>query len=91
MDETVNRLNRASFFKLEKDKLKLDNLQQSLKSLNPVAVLNRGYAIVTKKTNKTVIKNSEQVNISDDVHIRVSQGSLEARVIQKFEENNYDQ
>jgi len=91
LDETVNRLNRASIFKLEKGKLKLENLQQSLKSLNPVAVLNRGYAIVTKKTDQTVIKNSEQVSISEDVHIRVNQGSLEARVIQKFEEKNYDQ
>lgn len=91
LDETFNRMNRAAIFKLEKDKLKLENLQQSLKSLNPIAVLNRGYAIVTKKTDQTVIKSAKQVNINEDVHIRVSQGSLEARVIQKFEENNYDQ
>ena len=91
LDEITNRINRAAIYKLEKDQLKLENLQQSLRSLNPIAVLNRGYAIVTKKADQTVIKNAEQVTIHDDVHIRVSQGSLDARVTSKIEENKYDQ
>jgi len=86
MDETIHRLNSSTIFKLEKYKLKLENMQQSLKSLNPIAVLNRGYAIVTKKADQSIIKNTDQVNIDEGVHIRLRKGSMDARILQQYEE-----
>jgi len=58
----------------------LSNLQQSLKSLNPIAVLNRGFAIVTRTEDDALIKNTKQVHIDDAIHIQVSQGSMDARI-----------
>jgi exodeoxyribonuclease VII large subunit len=87
----VNRLERSAFVKLERKKLRLENLQQSLKSLNPIAVLNRGYAIVTRIADTSVVKSVEQVQLAEELRIRVSQGSLDARVTKKIEENKNDQ
>ncbi len=91
LDEMVNRLDRSAFVKLERMKLQLENLQQSLRSLNPIAVLNRGYAIVTRKADQSVVKRIEQVQLAEELRIRVSQGSLDARVTKKIEENKNDQ
>jgi exodeoxyribonuclease VII large subunit len=91
LDEMVNRLERSAFVKLERKKLRLENLQQSLKSINPIAVLNRGYAIVTRKADQSVVKRVEQVRLTEELRIRVSQGSLDARVTKKIEENENDQ
>jgi exodeoxyribonuclease VII large subunit len=91
LDEMVNRLERSGFVKLERKKLRLENLQQSLKSLNPIAVLNRGYAIVTRIADTSVVKRVEQVQLAEELRIRVSQGSLDARVTKKIEENENDQ
>jgi exodeoxyribonuclease VII large subunit len=91
LDEMVNRLERSGFVKLERKKLRLENLQQSLKSINPIAVLNRGYAIVTRKADQSVVKRVEQVRLTEELRIRVSQGSLDARVTKKSEENENDQ
>lgn len=90
LDETITRLERSAVVKLEREKLRLENLQQSLKSLNPIAVLNRGYAIVTKKADQSVIKSTKQVGLQEEISIRVSQGALDARVIKKFEEKEND-
>jgi exodeoxyribonuclease VII large subunit len=91
LDEMVNRLDRSAFVKLEREKLRLENLQQSLKSLNPIAVLNRGYAIVTRIADTSIVKSVEQVQLAEELRIRVSQGSLDARVTKKIEENENDQ
>jgi exonuclease VII large subunit len=49
LDEILSRLDRSMLVKLEKKGLQLANLQQSLRGLSPRAVLNRGYAIVTRE------------------------------------------
>ena len=80
LDEFSLRLNRAAHLIVERKASKLMNLQQSLRSLNPQAVLNRGFAIVTKLENGELIKKADQVNPDDAVHITVSKGSMEARI-----------
>lgn len=91
LDEIRFRLNRAAQTKLEKKHLQLGNLQQSLKSLNPAAVLNRGYAIVSREKDGSLIKNAGQVDPDENINIKVSQGSFAARVTRINQENNHDQ
>ena len=62
--------------------MQLHNLQQSLRNLNPQAVLNRGYAVVTLSEGGRVVKRADQVRTDEQIHIRVSQGELDARVTQ---------
>jgi exonuclease VII large subunit len=54
-------------------------------------VLNRGYAIVTRIADTSVVKRVEQVQLAEVLRIRVSQGVLDARVTKKIEENENDQ
>lgn len=81
LDEIISRLERAILTKLDRKRLQLQNLIHSLKSLNPQAVLNRGYAIVTRKDDGSVVRSVERIQPNEEIHIRVSQGNMEARVL----------
>ncbi len=87
LDEINLRLNHAIQTTLENKHLRLENLQRSLKSLNPQAVLNRGYAVVTREEDGSTVKRSGQVQLDEQLHIQVSEGSLKARVTKKDQEN----
>ncbi len=87
LDEINLRLNHAIQTTLENKNLRLENLQRSLKSLNPQAVLNRGYAVVTREEDGSTVKRSGQVQLDEQLHIQVSEGSLKARVTKKDQEN----
>jgi exodeoxyribonuclease VII large subunit len=82
LDEVALRLNHAAQVRLKQTALQLQNLQQALRSLNPQAVLQRGYAIVTRTDTGDVVKNADQVQLEDHVHIQVSQGTMDARITQ---------
>jgi exodeoxyribonuclease VII large subunit len=80
LDEVQFRLERSVQSRLEHTKLTLAHLTQSLHSLSPMSVLNRGYAIVTREEDGQVVKDAGQVRKDENVHIRVSQGALTARI-----------
>jgi exonuclease VII large subunit len=44
--------------RLDKKAMQLASLQQSLRSLSPQAVLNRGYAIVTREADGMLVKRA---------------------------------
>lgn len=80
LDESVMRQNRSMNTLLDKKSLQLENLQQALRSLNPQAVLNRGYAIITRSQDGRVVKNTSQVEKDDNIRIRLSRGEMDARI-----------
>jgi exodeoxyribonuclease VII large subunit len=90
LDEVSTRLSRAADTHLERKNLQLENLQQSLRSLSPKAVLQRGYAIVTRQSDGTIIKNAGQVSPQDIVDIQLSQGMLAAQILQSKQEKDHD-
>lgn len=83
LDEVASRLDRSLQSIFERKRLHLRNLQQALRSLNPSAVLKRGYAIVTRVEDGTLVKSANQVQRDDKIHIQVSQGSLGARITER--------
>ena len=56
-------------------------LKSSIEKLSPQAVLARGYAIVTQ--NEQVITNSSQVELSQEVNIRLNIGEASAIITNK--------
>ena len=82
LDEINLRGARAIQILLDKKAMQVSTLQQALRSLNPQAVLQRGYAIVTRTEDGSLVKNANQVAREDLIHIRVSQGELDARITQ---------
>ena len=78
LDELSRRGNAAQFHRLELAAERLKGLENHLLALSPMAVLKRGYAVVTK--NKKVVASRAQVKDGDTLRVRVQDGEFDARV-----------
>ena len=54
--------------------------ERSLRSLSPLATLDRGYAIVTQMSSGDVLTKSADVSAGDAIGVRLARGSLAAKV-----------
>ena len=61
---------------------RIEQIEHQLKALSPVAILERGYALVFDSTGK-LVKNSAQVGLGDEISARLARGSLTAKVESK--------
>lgn len=77
-DELSRRGNAAQAHRLELAETRLKGLDNRLTALSPLAVLQRGYAVVTK--NKRVVASRSQVQDGDALRVRLRDGEFEARV-----------
>lgn len=78
LDELTRHGNAAQFQRLDLTAERLKGLENKLLALNPMAVLRRGYAVVTK--DKKVVVSNSQVQEGDALHVRVRDGEFDARV-----------
>ncbi len=76
-------LHRLARIPLEKRKQRLETLTRSLYAVSPQDTLGRGYAIVTRATDKLVLRNADQVSIDEKILIRLAKGQLGAKVDKK--------
>jgi exodeoxyribonuclease VII large subunit len=67
---------------LLRQKSQIDQLQHQLKALSPVAILERGYALVFDSSGK-LVKSSAQVGPGDEISARLAHGAFTARVEKK--------
>ena len=67
---------------LLRQRSRVDQAQQQLKALSPVALLERGYALVFDAYGK-LVKNSAQIESGDEVSARLAHGTFTARVEKK--------
>jgi exodeoxyribonuclease VII large subunit len=63
-------------------KSRLERLLLQLQALSPVAILERGYALVFDASGK-LVKDTTQVEVGDEISARLAQGTLTARVEKK--------
>ena len=56
-------------------------LVSRLQTLSPVAVLSRGYAIVKQKETGEVVYGSEQLQVGDQLQVKLASGEVTASVI----------
>ncbi len=59
-------------------KNKFDLMVNTLKLVNPLGILDKGYSLVT--VNKDIIKNSNDLKIDDIIDIRFSVGQVKAKI-----------
>jgi exodeoxyribonuclease VII large subunit len=78
VDEMSRRGNAAQAYRLELAAERLMGLENRLTALSPLAVLQRGYAVVTK--NKQVVTSRSQVQVGDALRVRLRDGEFDARV-----------
>ena len=60
--------------------MRLDLALRALNAVSPLATLERGYAIVTRRADGLLLRSATQVQVGDDIEARLSQGHITARV-----------
>jgi exodeoxyribonuclease VII large subunit len=80
LDELARRSTLGVQHSLQLRRAKLAGLGQRLGALNPLAVLGRGYAVVSHPDGQ-VVRSVRQVQPDDELHIRVSDGQFTSRVL----------
>jgi exodeoxyribonuclease VII large subunit len=73
-----DRLQRAPLLALERRRARLDTVHARLGALSPLAVLDRGYAIVHHGEN--VVRAADDVTTGDTIDVRVADGRFGATV-----------
>ena len=61
---------------------RFEQIGHQLKALSPVAILERGYALVFDSSGK-LVKDSSQVDIGEEISARLAHGSLTAKIEKK--------
>jgi len=83
LDDLLQRGNRAIVHHLALSEERLSGIQQRLLSLNPTAVLERGFAVVTRLVDDSLVYHTTHVQTGDGLSIRVSDGKIGATVTNK--------
>ncbi len=65
-------------------RVRSERLQTALESLSPLAILDRGYALVFDSQGK-LLKDVRSVNLGDSISARLAHGQLEAQVTKKHD------
>jgi exodeoxyribonuclease VII large subunit len=80
VDEAGQRMARALGGRLKLENAQLKGLAQRLESLNPLAILRRGYAVVTLEESGKVVLTASQTEAGGDIRVRLAEGEIKARV-----------
>jgi exodeoxyribonuclease VII large subunit len=79
VDELDHRLGATTNHLLQLARLRLTGLIQHMAALNPTAVLERGYAIVTNQSNETIARVG-QVSPGEGLNVQVIDGDFNVHV-----------
>lgn len=77
VDELTRRARSSLLHQMQLQAAHIQGMQRRLEALNPMAVLGRGYAVVTRKDDGSVISHVDQA--SDAMNVRVSDGEFEVK------------
>lgn len=66
--------------KIERDRMRTDELHGRLKALNPMAVLDRGYSIVRTVPGARIVRDAGRVAVGEALDVRVARGVMRCRV-----------
>lgn len=66
--------------RLQQEQLRLHGLVRALEAVNPLATVARGYALVHRADNNTLVRDSAQVCVGDVLDTKLAHGQLRVRV-----------
>src|SRR5215207_8137095 len=81
VDELARRALSALVHNFQLQKKHIQGTQSRLEALSPLAVLARGYAVVTRKDDGSVVSQVAQTQPGQQIQIRVSDGQLDAEIV----------
>ncbi len=65
---------------LQRDALHLRGIARSLEAVSPLATVARGYSILTRSDDGTLVRSHSQVQPGDSLQARLTEGTLQLRV-----------
>lgn len=80
LDLERDRLRRIGPRLLERATAQRDQRHAALDALSPLAILERGYSATFAADGHTVVTRVSQVRMTDEIHVRVSDGEIRATV-----------
>ena len=81
LNELTERLKKTLPIALKEKSYILDEKISKLETISPLKTLKRGYSVALK--DELIIKNIDQVNINDNIKLRVSDGYINCEVLEK--------
>jgi exodeoxyribonuclease VII large subunit len=75
-----DRLRSAFTAELNSRKARWQSLNSQLSVMNPAAVLERGYSITRRKTDRSIIRDSAAVEMGEMLEIMLAKGGISCRV-----------
>ncbi|MCU0484616.1 MAG: exodeoxyribonuclease VII large subunit [Anaerolineales bacterium] len=79
LDELAHRMGQASQHRLQIEQARLRGTQQHLSALNPMGVLQRGFALVTSMDG-SVVHRKDQICPDQSLQVQVSDGRFSVKV-----------
>lgn len=80
VDELSRRAHSSLLHRIRLQSTHVRGMHRRLEALNPLAVLRRGYAVVTRKEDGSVISRVTQTQPGQQIQIRVSDGQMDAEI-----------
>lgn len=80
LNQLTQRYQKAIQTQLNFKQQQLSTKAQLLNAVNPLDILARGYSIA-KKTDGDILRSSDQLDIGEEVHTRLAQGSFTSKVL----------
>jgi exodeoxyribonuclease VII large subunit len=85
LDDFARRGSSALKHRMALDRSRLQGFERRLEALNPLAVLGRGYAVVSRQADGKLVSQVGQVEAGEQLRVRVSDGEFGATVSQEKE------
>ena len=80
VDELARRAHSSLLHRFRLEASQVQGMHRRLEALNPLAVLARGYAVVTRKEDGSVVSRVAQARPGQQVQIRVIDGQIDAEI-----------
>ncbi|MEI7844348.1 MAG: exodeoxyribonuclease VII large subunit [Chloroflexota bacterium] len=84
LDELNRRAGRAIEHRLVMEAVRLSGSRNRLESLSPLRVLQRGYAVVTRRQDGKIVQSADHAPVGAELQVRLAKGQLDVRVQQSF-------
>lgn len=80
VDELARRAQLSVLHRIELQSARIQGMRRRLEALSPLAVLARGYSVVTRKEDGMVVAHVSQTKPGGQIQIRVSDGQVDAEI-----------
>jgi exodeoxyribonuclease VII large subunit len=83
LDELEGRLQFALQARLTRDGTRLQSLARALQAVSPLSTLERGFAVVTRSADGTLVTDAGQLAVGEHFDARLAHGTLHAAVLER--------